>query len=50
MDSETLYHVFFECKNTKQFWKKFQNYFYTLAREFVCLTLQDVITGTSYMF
>ena len=50
-DSESLYHIFFECRNrTKQFWKKFQYYFYTLAREFVCLTLQDVITGTSYMF
>ena len=33
------------CRHTKQFWKKFQYYFYPLTREFVCLTLQDVITG-----
>ena len=44
-DSESLYHIFFESRNTKQFWKEFQYYFYTLTREFVCLTLQDVITG-----
>ena len=36
---------FFESRHTKQFWKEFQYYFYTLTREFVCLTLQDVIAG-----
>lgn len=40
-----LYHIFFECRHTKQFWKEFQYHFYILTREFVCLTLQDVITG-----
>ena len=44
-DSESLYHIFFECRHTKQFWKEFQHYFSTLTREFVCLTLQDAITG-----
>ena len=48
-DSESLYHIFFECRHTKQFCKKFQNYFYTLTREFVCLTLQKVITGILYI-
>ena len=47
-DSESLYHIFFECRHTKQFWKEFQYYYYTLTREFVCLTLQDVITGILY--
>ena len=47
-DSESLYHIFFESRNTKQFWKEFQYYFYTLTREFVCLTLQGVITGILY--
>ena len=47
-DSESLYHIFFECRHTKQFWKEFQYYFDTLTREFVCLTLQDVITGILY--
>ena len=36
-DSESLYHILFECRHTEQFWKKF-----------VCLTLQDVITGILY--
>ena len=40
--------VFFECRHTKQFQKEFQYYSYILAREFVCLTLQDVITGILY--
>ena len=39
---------FFKCRHTKQFWKEFQYYFYTLIREFVCLTLQDVIAGILY--
>ena len=49
-DSESLDHIFFECRHsdTKQFWKEFQHYFYILAREFVCQTLQDVITGILY--
>ena len=48
-DSESLDHIFFECRpDTKQFCKEFENYFYTLTREFVCLTLQDVITGILY--
>ena len=47
-DWESLYHIFFECRHTKQFWKEFQYYYYTLTREFVCLTLQDVITGILY--
>ena len=48
-DSESLYHIFFECsRHTKQFRKEFQYYYYTLTREFVCLTLQDVITGILY--
>ena len=47
-DSESLYHILFECRHTEQFWKKFQYYYYTLTREFVCLTLQDVITGILY--
>ena len=47
-DSESLYHIFFECRHTKQFWKELRYYYYTLTREFVCLTLQDVITAILY--
>ena len=48
-DSESLYHIPFECRHIKQFWKEFQYYYnYTLTREFACLTLQDIITGVLY--
>ena len=43
-----LYHIFFECRHTKQFWKESQYYSYTLTREFICLTLQDLNTGILY--
>ena len=49
-DSEFLYHILFECRHIKQFWKDFQYYYYTLTREFVCLTLQGVITGWNIMY
>ena len=47
-DSESLHHIFCKCRHTKQVLKEFQYYFYTLTREFVCLTLQDVIAGILY--
>ena len=40
---------FFQCRHAKQFWKEFQDYFYTLTREFVGLTLQHAITGILYI-
>ena len=33
-DSEFLYHIFFECRHTKQFWKEFQYYSNTLTRRY----------------
>ena len=49
-DSESLYHILFEWRHTKQFWKEFQCYYYTLIdkRIRLRLTLQDVITGKLY--
>ena len=46
--SESFYHMFFECRHTKQFWKEFQYYYYTLTRDFVFLTLRGFITGILY--
>ena len=42
---ETLSHLFFDCIKTKSFWTDFESYFYSLSKEFVQLTLKDVIVG-----
>ena len=44
-DSETLSHLLFDCIKTKSFWRDFESYFYSLSKEFVHLTLKDVIIG-----
>ena len=44
-ESETLSHLFFDCVKTKSFRRDFESYFYTLSKEFVHLTLKDVIEG-----
>ena len=43
--SETLSHLLFDCIKTKSFWRDFESYFYSLAKEFIHLTLKDVIVG-----
>lgn len=42
---ETLSHLLFDCIKTRSFWRDFKFYFYTLSKEFVHLTLKDVIVG-----
>ena len=42
--SETLSHLLFDCIKTS-FWRDFEFYFYCLSKEFVHLTLKDVIVG-----
>ena len=44
-NSETLSHLLFDCIKTKNFWRDFESYFYSLSKEFVHLTLKDVIVG-----
>ena len=44
-ESETLSHLLFYCIETKSFWRDFEFYFYSLSKEFVHLTLKDVIVG-----
>ena len=44
-ESETLSHLLFDCIETKSFWRDFEFYFYSLSKEFVHLTLKDVIVG-----
>ena len=44
-ESETLSHLLLDCIETKSFWRDFEFYFYSLSKEFVHLTLKDVIVG-----
>ena len=39
---------FSNADTPSSFWREFQYYFYTLTREYICLTLQGVITGILY--
>ena len=44
-EPETLLHLLFNCVYSKLFWKDFEFYFYSLSKEFVHLSLQDVLIG-----
>ena len=44
-EPETLPHFFFHCVYSQLFWKQFESYYYSLTKEFVHLTLQDVLIG-----
>ena len=47
-EPETLHHLFFYCSFVRPFWKDFECFFYLLTKEFVHLTLQDVMIGIIY--
>ena len=44
-ESETLSHLLFDCIKTKSFWRDFESNYYSFSKEFVHLTLKDVIVG-----
>lgn len=44
-ESETLSHLHFDCIKTESFWRDFESYFCSLSKEFVHLTMKDVIVG-----
>ena len=44
-ESETLYHIFFQCSYAKQFWNSFQSYWHQLSNQQIYLTLQEVLFG-----
>jgi len=44
-EPETLLHLLFNCVYSKFFWKDFEFYFYSLSKEFVHLSLRDVLIG-----
>ena len=44
-ETETLLHLLFNCVYSKLFWKDFEFYFYSLSKEFVHISLQDIVLG-----
>ena len=42
---ETFSHLFFDCIYSQPFWREFELYFYLISKEFVSLSLKDVIIG-----
>ena len=47
-EPDALYHLLFHCNLVQPFWKDFEYFFFLLTREFVHLTLQDVMIGIIY--
>ena len=44
-EPETLKHLLFDCVYSKLFWKDLEFYYYSLSKEFVYLSLKDVLIG-----
>jgi len=44
-EPEMLPHLFFHCVYSQLFWKQFESYYYSLTKEFIHLTLQDILIG-----
>ena len=47
-EPEALHHLLFHCSLVQPIWKDFEYFFFPLTREFVHLTLQDVMIGIIY--
>jgi len=45
VESETLYHLFYECSLTSQIWNDFASFWFLVSGKRVDLTLQDVLLG-----
>ena len=45
VESETVYHLFYQCSLTYLFWKNFENFWFVLSGQREELTLQDVFIG-----
>ena len=44
-EAETLYHLMFHCSYSRQFWRHFESYFYSLTNQQVHLNLREVLFG-----
>ena len=45
LEPETLPHLFFHYVYSQLSWKQFEYYYYSLKKEFVHFTLQDILIG-----
>ena len=45
LEPETMSHLFFHCRHSFLFWKKFESYFFSSTKEFYLLSMQDVLLG-----
>ena len=45
VESETLYHLFYECSFTNQLWNDLASFWFLVSGKRVDLTLQDVLLG-----
>ena len=45
METETIYHLFYECPFTLLFWENFENFWFVLSGKREKFTLQDVYIG-----
>ena len=45
VESETVYHLFYQCPLTHLFWEYFENFWFVLSGQRDELTLQDVFIG-----
>ena len=44
METETIYHLFYECSFTLLFWESFENFWFVLSGKRETFTFQDVYT------
>ena len=44
-DLETLHHLLYSCPHSKTFWNEFEQYWFSITKERICLTKEDIIVG-----
>ena len=44
-DLETLHHLLYSCPHSKTFWNEFEQYWFSITKERICLTKTDIIVG-----
>ena len=44
-DLETLHHLLYSCPHSKTFWNEFEQYWFSITKERICLTKKDIIVG-----
>ena len=44
-DLETLHHLLYSCPHSKTFWNEFEQYWFSITKQRICLTKEDIIVG-----